>query len=208
MTDEAASKPPETIRRRRLFEPLPFVIPLLLAILASLLLSGFECHGLRTLLAWLVSATALIMFWANHIRFVHLNGWRKLAEIVLGAVQYILQFFLLCLLVTIPLAATQPSDTCFDFRMRLSVPYLMARDVTRQIDAAYATRHTLDGIGTGINPPDYEPGGHILVSSSGTVIALREDPAGFIVLTPHPGKNGLEWSCSGAPAKALPRYCK
>ena len=174
-------------------------------------------NGYQFLGGVFLSALILLCAWESHVYEI-----RNVKENRSTRIKFIFKrafFTLVCTLGIAALGAVAasafvPAYQCYTDRSRVSEMFRLLSSQREAITERIQTSKTLANSGAGLS---IKKQGRIVggvVTESGTMIAISQDPPAVVMLSPEfikpesaTGKGEVKWTCLGYPEKSMPMSC-
>lgn len=152
--------------------------------------------------------------WEAHVRTMQrpqVARWLTLWHITRRGLFNLLVYIPWTFVVSVPAIIAVPNYSCYTDRARVSEVLILASDLRNTIADNVRQTKTLDHAGTDLTVPlkGRVVGG--MVSDTGTIFMVTEDPPAVIRLThsiSDAGKGTVKWACLGFPTRAMPAQCR
>jgi len=170
---------------------------------------GQPCkEGPRYFEVCLAASTVCIAFWIADLRKGVLVGWGRIPRVLTLVLYDLCAFFLVLVLVVLPVAVVLPAYQCYTPRAKVSEVILYGSSIRQKITERAEKQHFLKDTGRGltVDPKGRVSGGY--VSPDGTIVITSDDPFAIVVLRPSMEKTSVKWSCTGFPLEWMPGSCR
>ncbi len=156
----------------------------------------------------LLTSTVWIALWASSVRKPGAGGWRRVADVALGATYDLLLMFLIFFIASVAISLIAGTTNCYGPRAKVSELILHTVEPRGAIDERFAAQKTLRDVGKGltINVDGRTKAG--FVTLDGVIVAVGDDPAAVVTLAPTIVGDKLVWKCVLLPSKYAPGYCR
>jgi type IV pilus assembly protein PilA len=170
---------------------------------------GQPCkEGPRYFEVCLATSTVCIAFWVADLREGVLVRWGRIPRVLTLVLYDLCAFFLVLVLVALPLAVVVPAYQCYTPRVKVSELVLSGSSFRQTITERAEKQQSLKDSGRGltVNPGGRVSGGY--VSPDGIIVITSDDPFAIVVLRPSMENASVKWSCAGFPLKWMPQSCR
>lgn len=157
----------------------------------------------------LVAATVclVIVVWSNHVAVAPVRTPRAALGIAAKSLKDVLLLLGAVVLASLVLAVLAPSGHCSTDRAKAAEVHLVGSILRDDIGKNALARRTLVGAGRGVV---FQPAGHAkwgLVTNEGQIVVAGDAPPVVFTFTPALVDGNVTWTCSGFPAKFVPKSC-
>ena len=156
----------------------------------------------------LVTVTVCISLWLSHLRVAPILTWRGGVKVITGAIYDLTLFFLLWVVVSMPIAVAMPTYQCYTNRAKVSELILSAYTMRSAIERRAAQTQSLNGVGAGLRVELGRRTKGGLVTNDEIIIVASDDPPAVAILQPSFIEGKITWSCLGFPTKHMPGICR
>ena len=179
---------------------------LLLAWLTAFLMS--VCRESRTPFYVLGTATLCVLAWANHVQFGRIERMRDVGKWLVGVLFDLLLLILMVVVCAVVLSIFMPSYQCYTQRAKVGGAIGSVAPLQSEITKRAEKAGSLNDVGSHLELPQNKPIVGGLVSATGHIVVMLDDPPAVFSLIPAMNAGKVEWRCEGYPAKYMPMLCR
>ena len=177
-----------------------------------------ESKGQSWIAVTFLTALVFISFWEAHVHTIRHGADQKprlIWQITRRAVSALLLIFVAISLGSTVSLMFHPAYQCYTDKAQVSEMLRLLGQQREEITERIQTSKTVanSGAGMSIKKQGRIVGG--VVTESGTMIAISQDPPAMVMLAPEfikpasaAEKGEVKWTCSGCPEKSMPMSCR
>jgi hypothetical protein len=146
-----------------------------------------------------------VALWVNHLRVGSVQSFYNVINVLAGALYDLLVFFLILLILVLPMMST---TDCYTPRAKVTELLRAANNVHEDINKRISQHQSITAAGVGLQ---IELSGRVkegFVSSDGVIVVAGEDPPAVVIFQPTFANGEVTWKCSGFPKKYMPPLCR
>ncbi len=165
-----------------------------------------------------VTGLVFLCFWESHVHAIHRGGKNSFPlflQVTRRALIALLGVAGSSAAILFILVLISPHYSCYGDKAKVTEIILMLSNQREEISQRIQAAKTVEKSGTGIAINKQGRMVDAMVTKSGMMVAISQDPPAVVTLTPEfiepvkTGENGeVKWTCVGYPQKAMPMSCR